>query len=637
MDVVGCVLDGQKTIMTLWYQCSVRRKPTVQINVVAGAFIVLMSGLFFSSCVTDEETEAESDGSSYVLSERTCAAGQACVGGRIDYRGNRTGRVYVLLKKADYIDEKVADTMLGVSLPEPGEFLIRGVPPGRYLLEAFIDLNATGQRNDPSPIRTSAEFGVTGEGVFEVDLELRDPPPRDLLEPSWIEVLPINNGAVIDWEGDESLFEAALFYNIYWSTEPDVGPGQIAGGGQRLKLPARQSENFWVNTDLENGREYYVTVQLEVDGRVGPPGTPVGPTLIGRPKSENTVRGVVHFDGYSVDGPLIISMIDNYEDRQVWEVVENPTNPQPFEISGMEDGTWEIVLALDRDGDGQIWKNDPSFCYFDGEFMPFIELSGGVVDLGELQLDTPNSYRAVRSVHWTDGVQDEYRVELHVRQGLQLPINVMLLEAPGLAGSADLHGYEVHFVHGKVWEVTINYGSTRPPETGQYVFAIEYEDGTWEELYYPAPTILDSFPIPVAPVGPSPGTLQPTFRWTHPEIIPQGEFLRPSSQFPFDGTHLYRVRVLGPKSLFGGLTRPPGGGAVLQGGRQVPNWWISPRLTDDVNEAVYNFAGYPRQRWRSQGAEPDGRQLSPGTAYVWQIEMRDMLGNQAIYETEFTP
>ena len=205
-------------------------------------------------------------------------------------------------------------------------------------------------------------------------------------------------------------------------------------------------------------------------------------------------------------------------------------------------------------------------------------------------------------------------------------------------GPVSLFGLSRHYVHGKVWEITINLGDTLPLASESYTFAIEYDDGTTEKITTPSPTILNEFAIPIAPVGEVTNQDALTFSWQAPQNLPVDTFDTASSLFPNTLSHLYRIIVLGETTRIGGpVDQSLIGEPKLTGGRADGAWWVSPVMPPSTLSCEYNFLGYPRRRWATEHPTDSGKPFTTGSAFVWQIELRDAYGNKAIYESQFTP
>lgn len=566
-------------------------------DLAVGGYTVVPAqpGLVFSPPVRDVIVEGAGTQSASFDAASDCVHGRLCLAGTIRYDGPRRGRIYVSVHTDDGREPDHAFSPWGVSLSEPGPFLIRGLRPGAYFVDAYLDIVGSGERNDPSPHGRSGSFELSQQSGGGVDIELVDPAPVPLQPPTRLIVYPIDGGAIVDWVGDESKFEGAESYNVYWSTQPDVGPGKTVGGGSVQGLPARRSENFWVNTELTNGETYYFVMEPQVGDSPGPLSEVFGPLTITPPTGGHEVVGRVHFGGQELTGPLVISTI-NQKVEQVWHIDYAPTDPTPFAMRGMDAGAWEIVASVDQDNDGLIWKGDPTFCFRDGELAPFFELGLGPVDL-DLVLYTPSSYQQLTTVHTLSHEGDSYEVQLHVRQGLKLPVQVTL-QSHGLEpGPIDVQGRQVYWVHGRVTGYVAEYGPERPSPDDRYAFTIEYDDGTTETVVK-SPTVIDWFAEPLHPIGNVAGDLVPTFRWTAPA---------PAPELPYT----YRV--------------------LLEWGEQ--NLWTPPVIPQDTTEVAYNFERYETIRHPGGFGPP----LVGGHNYTWSLEVRDFAGNRSRVETRFSP
>src|ERR1035441_6615176 len=69
------------------------------------------------------------------------------VSGSVNYAGSKTGRIYV-----DLYNNSCGGSPSGTSIPAKGTFTIRGVPPGAYQLNAWMDPLGKGIANAAAPL-----------------------------------------------------------------------------------------------------------------------------------------------------------------------------------------------------------------------------------------------------------------------------------------------------------------------------------------------------------------------------------------------------------------------------------------------------------------------------------------------------
>ena len=121
------------------------------------------------------------------------------VSGTANYSGSNTGQIYLSLVTSS----NCGSGALGTSLFTPGSFTIRGVPPGTYTLQAWMDLSAlaNGAQNtsDPSgstPVTVSAA-NVTGASITLTD---NTPTVVPSSNPDISAITPTDQGVTISYK-----------------------------------------------------------------------------------------------------------------------------------------------------------------------------------------------------------------------------------------------------------------------------------------------------------------------------------------------------------------------------------------------------------------------------------------------------
>ncbi len=565
--------NGRWTLIPGFAAGEAHFEPAIRIVETAGAAIVALD---FS-------------GSLQTRSTRTVA-------GTITYAGAHRGRVYVTLRglAADTPEGGRVPSQWGTSLPAPGPFQIRGVAPGEYVLVAYQEHIESGELHAASPQSAEIPVSLTHDDAHGLLVPLVDPGPVAPGPLTRVDVIPVDRGAVLCVLGPKVHgVEAAETFNVYWATTPDVGPGRTSGGGERHGIFARPGgqETIIMLRDLPNGADLWFSVTSTTAAVEGPVASAVGPVRIGAPRGGTTVHGQVHFDGFVPSGPVVVHVESPRFSSPFftyWTIIEQPTSPQPFTISGMPPGTYMVIAHVDSDSDGVFWGRDPIVEVRDGLREPFLMLEGGTV-VQDVTLSAAATESRTTIRHVLDGAGGRYAAQLEVREIARLPVAVVVESGAGVSGPVDLHGRRHPDRDGRIYQLDLDLGRARPVPGDDYAMTITYVDGGQEHVRLEA-TPFDSFATLLQPIGRIEGDLTPTFRWT-----------KPSPAVP--GYHTFAIRVVAAS------------GAVV---------WEPPVIAADEMNVTYGDLSE---------AEP----LSTGAEYRWTLDVRDAHGNTAQASAVFIP
>jgi len=504
------------------------------------------------------------------------------VTGAVSYPSSKTGWVYI-----NTVDEwgwsHGVGTSIEVTGPGSWPFTIRGVQPGTYTLNAYMDNIGQGVRNASNPTGESAMFDVVDLDVTGRSITLTDPGPIAPEPLDFVMVLPANQGAGVLWEGfptDENYLEIAQSYNVYWSKNPEMGTetGQYEG---MASVPAGLEPPLYIATGLTDGEEYYFIVSACADGFECADSPTVGPVTIGASTGDWTVSGYITFSGMDL-GPMFVAVVGESDEGFVVysKYIPLPSSPQYYSISGVPDGFYQITIFVDMNENGYIDIGDFKIGY-GGEIV--IEVSGGDL-IEELTIyELPNvSVRACTSHEKYNG-WESYMLGFEVNEGMKLPVKASLESGPNIPGAIDFIDVEdVDF------GVGLDFYSTSPTVGATYIFDVTFSDGIEASVT----AVLDSFATQLYPVGSVPGDTHPTFTWNPPDSPP--------------AVYTYEIGV--SESMGQGI------------------WWVD-NIPSSLNFVEFNF---------DDEAEQDP--LTPGTTYSWWITVVDGDGNDARSGSiEFTP
>ena len=216
------------------------------------------------------------------------------VSGTVGYTGSKTGRIYVSL-----ISNNCSGAVPGTSIASKGVFSIRGVPPGSYSVQAWMDTIGFGAPNaaDPSTnVNSPVTFSVTNANVPSVAATLGTPPAVTLNSAPGIQgVDPFSGGAFLFFQpivDNNTGVELATSYTVEWSTT-QAFPSTVPTS-QTKSFPATGSNGtgVWIINGLTDRQAYYFRVQ-GVAGSSTTPGTrrrAQRPSMRLQPESRSAAR-----------------------------------------------------------------------------------------------------------------------------------------------------------------------------------------------------------------------------------------------------------------------------------------------------------------------------------------------------------
>ncbi|HEV2215060.1 MAG TPA: putative Ig domain-containing protein, partial [Terracidiphilus sp.] len=221
------------------------------------------------------------------------------VSGTVAYSGTQSGRIYVeLIGNCGELNN-------GTSLTAAGAYTIRGVAPGTYTVQSWMDPSTLGEggANDLDPVGT-ASTTVTTANQTNVNVTLADPTQSlPTTSPSIQAISPTNGGVVLSFGGGsvtDSTTGKELFtsYTVQWSTSSSSG---FSSSNQATFKAIGTHQNVWIinasvasfKGALTNGTAYYFRIAGTNSAGMGPWRTSSTAVTIGAPSTGNTVSGAV--------------------------------------------------------------------------------------------------------------------------------------------------------------------------------------------------------------------------------------------------------------------------------------------------------------------------------------------------------
>jgi hypothetical protein len=460
---------------------------------------------------------------------------------------------------------------------------------GSYRVRAFLDTQGYGAQhaNDPAG---EADFTVSGGVVTVVNsapggtvsLTLANPPPVAATTPKYVNIQPGAGAGLITWDtprGGDRFYQLADSYNVYWSTDPNPGPNDTAGGGMRLGVPG----SSLLISGLDNGTTLYAAVIPVQNGveQSGAAAVTQSPVTIGPdPFGGSPVTVTVNSAGIAKNGPnptplVVAAMMDQGPGR--FTVVKTPGDSETVTLA-LPSGTYKIYALLDLTGNGYL-SGYPGVIGGSDALAPVVTVDGGTPVTVDAPIDLAARLSLNADVRLTldhgraHGVpnSDSYQVGVQVRDQAKHVVNVSYDPQGADLGRDGFDSY------------SLSYRTPLParPNVGDsFGITVRYSDGSSEQLAPQVTAVPDSFPSPVAPLGTISGG-SPTFSWSAPAPAP--------------AQYSYQL--------------------------SLSNGW-SPRQKIGSDQLSFPY-------------DPSQAVLSPGD-YSWSIGVTDLLGNSAHETAGFT-
>ena len=516
------------------------------------------------------------------------AAGTAqaySISGTVTNNTSTAGRVYLSLD-----NQGGGATNLGVSVNVAAHgsapFSIRGVfYPGSYVIRAFLDTLGNGVRYANSPTGLSGGITITSGNATGINLSVSSPSPVGLTsqipDPA---IAAISTIAAINFDSDRMREDEAYIpesLHVYWGYASDnlsnMHNVSVDGRGDVLILTGLSGVTLYTKlVPVVSGIEDTTHASNVVSA---PLSTPTGnSTLSGRVISTGIAK--------SSATPLFLAAVSDTGGFFI-NGVSNPSDTQEYTITGVPAGTYNLYAILDMNGNnvidiGDIQNSDKQ--------APTVTADGtNPVTVTDVILTAQNADVRSGTVHLKLGGSDSYALNLNIRDETKLVVNAAITGGPQLSSYVP-----IDMARGDWSEMSFFSGVPARPSIGDlYTVHIEYSDNTSEDLNLPVTAVLDNFAIPIYPSGnTAPDSTNPLFSW------------RAAARTP--GYYGYKIWVQSPD--------------------YSNAWYKDNSMPANQISVPYNNDG---------NASLD--QLLTGSTYTWGITVQDSFGNQAMYQTSFTP
>lgn len=555
------------------------------------------------------------------------------VSGAVSYAGAKTGQVYVTLASTNCGGNNAPGTSITDStLTSGGAFSVRGVPPGSYNLQAWMDNLGQGAANLTNPTGTGsgtitvASADVTGAAVTLTDPNVTTPAAG----PGLNAISPGNLGVAISFNANTNTngVEAVGGYTVQWSTSSSfstTSSHSFAAIGTNANVWILNNGLAGMTGSFSNGTVYYFRARGELsNGTVHTPWTVYGgstPTAVtvGTPSGGSfyTVSGTVTIPStVTPSGPLYVGFYNQSNGDVYSTTIASPSNStaNAYTVSVPNTtGTYFAFAILDQNNDGEIDAGDVTNTRGSGNNSNGVTISGNLTGQ-DVTLSGSGAIVNASTQYYQltepGGSSAGYSISLDLREGDKLPVAVTLTAASNQDMILPIDIADCGSNCGNPqWQYYVPVGGT--PHVGDtYTFSVTYSDGTTGTAigsltgWNGTGTLVGAADLAtsLAPTIHSETSLTPTFTWTYPANASDFTY-----QFYISGNN-------------GTIWNIPGNDSSLNGFPSTVTgivWGTDP--TGDSSNT------------------PSVVSLTAGTTYYWQIQVQDNNGNETQNQVYYIP
>ena len=583
------------------------------------------------------------------------------VSGTVSYSGPQTGQIYVSLVP---VGCGSGGGTVGTSISATGAYTIRGVPPGSYTVQAWMDPIGQGVQNATDPtgnvsVRVAAA-NVTSDPVTMQDPTFATPSSN----PTIADIFPNSEGALIEFQQSQnsSNEEDANQYQVQWSTSPTLGGGP--NGDQFLSIAgsktftAAGSKGLWAltNASLSSGQTYYFQARsFDTLDTANP--HPVGwcnytatgcsgttgftGVTIATPSCSGTCTAVSSSvtipAGITIKpgAPLYLGLLQFSSSSggdpigfYVTEIANPSNSANDFTVSVPSGPYYAVLGILDQNNTGGIGAG--AITNVRNNVQANLAISGSTQSVAGITLPTSNSTATVTTQFSSNSClapcspSTGYQVTFTVNESDRQPVAVTLNSGPNVLNNNGTVALDMgictdcgnlQFGYSLSLSGTPNVGDT-------YGFTVTYSDGSQDTGTTVAGAVTGwNGGITVAGAGDAPTALlpnnnssistTPTFTWTDSSSATGANFnysFNLSNNTCSSNCQIWQVPGNNSKSngFSSSITSIP---------------WIT--SGNDVTGASGNL--------------PTVSALTPSDIYNWYVQVKDSTGNQASTQVQYQP
>jgi hypothetical protein len=520
------------------------------------------------------------------------------VSGSVAYTGSQTGPIYLSLNPTG----NCGGGTVGTSISAKGTYTIRGVEPGAYTLQAYMDNLGKGAANASNPAGSSsvtvATANITGANVTLSDPSMVTLNSNPVLQGGG----GFNIGAMIVYKAitNSNNVETATSYTLQWST---TAAFTAVAGTKNFPAMGDNGATLWMlNTasspSLTSGGTFWFraygtsagTSQSSYSNVLGP--FTISPP---NPTGGNAVSGAVTFTGTAA-GPLGVGFFDQNTGNFYGQGFANPASAQAYTIQVPNGSNYIFVGILDQNNDGIIDAGDLQNTTHNNT----VTVISGPTSSLSLTLSSASSTAAVTTQNRKDLTNggttvQSYALSFQVNGLVKQPVAVALTSSTNSDGANVVTPMDIALCGGNNCEwgfsIYLPIGGTSPAVGDAYTFAITYSDATTGNLTATITNVMNAFATYLSPAGTS-SSLTPTMSWTDPALASNYTY----HFYMQDSSYNTVWQIPGSNSKSNGLTSST----------TSLTWGTDP--TDSNNK-------------------PNPTTLNSGQTYSWRIEVDDSNGN----------
>lgn len=591
------------------------------------------------------------------------------VSGTVTYGGSQTGQTYLVLNN----NSCGGSGRLGASISEAaltsgGAFSIRGVPPGSYSLQAWMDPLGQAAQNKIDPMGSTA-ITVANANVTTAAVTMTNPTFATPSSNPGLKALPDAGGALIFYQASSvqdsngNSVEDANQYTVQWSTSPTLtgagGSFATVSGSKTFSAIGTNGATLWImnNTTISGspfntGTTYYFQAQSAntlagtaspagwstyTDGSGNPKGVTIGAALCS--SSCTAVSGAVTIpSGVTVAGgaPLYVGFYQQSSSGKgpsaIYAVeISNPVaGANNYSITIPSGSGYTMFGILDQNIDGRIDAGDVTNVHDNNSSG--VTISGSTMSGQNLTLPDVNSTAAVSTQYQSNVYSGSttpstsYQININLREANKLPVAVTLTSGPNLMNPVDMGICTYCGSPQFDYSATIPGGS--PSVNDTYDFTVTYSDGSqdtgstvngkvtaWDSANGGSSVVgAANLPTNLSPTGTASTSTTPTFTWTFPANPSDFNYSFYISLNNCSGSCNNIWQIPGNNSNSNGFTYAESSGG--SGTTGTLTWGVDPIPGDN--------------------SSPTGS-LTLGDSYNWTIQVQDSNGNQAQAQTWYQP
>jgi hypothetical protein len=584
------------------------------------------------------------------------------VSGSVTYGGSQTGQTYVSLVP---VACGSGSGTIGTSITNTGAYTVHGVPPGGYMVQAWMDPLGQGVQNAIDPTGNTP-LTVTNANVTIGAFALADPSfATPASNPTIQNIVPNAQGALILFQPSQngSNVEDANQYEVEWSTSATLGGG--SGGNQFASIAGSKTfaasgdHGTWVLTSasLSSGQTYYFQARsfntldtsnphplgwcnYTSSGCSGTTGfTPVtitAPTCSGTCTTVTSSVTIPAAITIKAGAPLYLGLLQfsngSGGDPSGFYLTEiaSPTNgANNFTVTVPSGSNYAILGILDQNNNG---GGAGSISNIKNKVQANLTISGTTQSPAGITLPTSNSTATVATQFESNSclicgsTSTIYQLTFTVNQSDKQPVAATLNSGPNVLNNNGTVAVDMGICTtcgNPQFEYTVLLSGT--PNVGDaYGFTVTYSDGSQDTGttvtgavtgWNGGSTVVGASDAPtaLAPTNNNSASTTPTFTWTDPSNA--------------TGANLYYSFNLGYSTC-------PGSGSCTI--------WQIPGNNSKSNGFSSSITSIP---WITSGTDvtgasnnlPSPSTLSVNSIYNWFVQVQDSTGNSAQTQVQYQP